>query len=251
MSDLPDDKSLLAGEYVLGALDATEMASVRQQAGADPELASAIAGWERRLAPLASLVPGVVPPPDLWARIDTAIAAEPPKAANDPGGPGLATVTAFPTAPKPRFWQAATAISLALAAAFAAVAFVPREQLARTGLVTTTPPAAPVMQVAALAPLNAPAAVFFAEVQPDGRVKLTALAPVQVPPDRDLQLWLLPSGAAAPTSLGVMPAIGNSVTLPNGPQAGAKLLISLEPRGGSPTGQPTGPVLYGGTLANL
>jgi anti-sigma-K factor RskA len=26
------------------------------------------------------------------------------------------------------------------------------------------------------------------------------------------------------------------------------LLVSLEPKGGSPTGQPTGPVLYGGQL---
>ena len=30
---------------------------------------------------------------------------------------------------------------------------------------------------------------------------------------------------------------------------GTQLLVSLEPRGGSPTGQPTGPVLYGGRLA--
>jgi anti-sigma-K factor RskA len=29
------------------------------------------------------------------------------------------------------------------------------------------------------------------------------------------------------------------------------LLVSLEPKGGSPTGQPTGPVLYGGWLVTV
>jgi anti-sigma-K factor RskA len=29
------------------------------------------------------------------------------------------------------------------------------------------------------------------------------------------------------------------------------LMVSLEPRGGSPTGQPTGPVLYAGRLTGL
>jgi anti-sigma-K factor RskA len=35
------------------------------------------------------------------------------------------------------------------------------------------------------------------------------------------------------------------------PMNGLQLLVSLEPRGGSPTGQPTGPVLYGGTLQEM
>jgi anti-sigma-K factor RskA len=77
---------------------------------------------------------------------------------------------------------------------------------------------------------------------------LTALSPDAVPPNRDLQLWLLPPNAQRPQSLGLLPASGRTVSLP-GPQAvGAQLLISLEPQGGSPTNLPTGPVLYGGAL---
>lgn len=34
-------------------------------------------------------------------------------------------------------------------------------------------------------------------------------------------------------------------------KASVVLAVSLEPRGGSPTGQPTGPVLYQGPLAAL
>jgi hypothetical protein len=49
---IPEELHVLAGEYVLGALDAGEMRAVRQQATLIPMLATAIEGWERRLAPM-------------------------------------------------------------------------------------------------------------------------------------------------------------------------------------------------------
>ena len=77
-------------------------------------------------------------------------------------------------------------------------------------------------------------------------IGLRPSAAIGVAQDRDLQLWSLPEGATRPASLGVLPAGGKQ--LPPGVQPGTKLLVSLEPKGGSPTGQPTGPVLYGGEL---
>ena len=41
------------------------------------------------------------------------------------------------------------------------------------------------------------------------------------------------------------------VALANLPATGSTLAISIEPRGGSPTGQPTGPVVAAGTLERL
>jgi anti-sigma-K factor RskA len=67
-----------------------------------------------------------------------------------------------------------------------------------------------------------------------------------VPKGRDLQLWSLPDGATVPASLGVLPADGKQVQA--SPAAGGQLLVSLEPAGGSPTGAPTGPVVYSGRL---
>ena len=93
-------------------------------------------------------------------------------------------------------------------------------------------------------------ATWMAETMPDGMIKLTAMTPVAHPSDRDLELWALPKGATKPISMGVMP--DKPVMMVAGhdmPMKGLQLLISLEPRGGSPTGQPTGPVLYGGTLS--
>ncbi|MFL5337348.1 MAG: anti-sigma factor domain-containing protein [Geminicoccaceae bacterium] len=61
------------------------------------------------------------------------------------------------------------------------------------------------------------------------------------------------SRRASPVSLGVLEQQGNNRRLLASPvQAllapGANLAVSLEPVGGSPTGQPTGPVISSGVL---
>jgi hypothetical protein len=71
-----DDIDALAGEYVLGSLDAAERAGVAARRAADRRLDAAIAAWERRLAPLSAREPGMAPPPHLLDGILTRIAAE-------------------------------------------------------------------------------------------------------------------------------------------------------------------------------
>jgi anti-sigma-K factor RskA len=66
---------------------------------------------------------------------------------------------------------------------------------------------------------------------------------ISVPSDKDLELWALAEGETKPRSLGVLPAGGRQLTAVL--LCNTQILVSLEPRGGSPTGQPTGPVLYG------
>jgi anti-sigma-K factor RskA len=85
------------------------------------------------------------------------------------------------------------------------------------------------------------------------QVEPLALATVGL--DRSLELWAIPADGR-PISLGVVPMGGKGRI--NLSQAQRDLLgtpialaVSLEPHGGSPTGQPTGPVLYQGQLAAL
>ncbi len=66
------------------------------------------------------------------------------------------------------------------------------------------------------------------------------------PPDKSYELWAVASGAA-PKSLGLVENASLSRPLPVAPK-GLTLAISLEPKGGSPTGAPTGPVVFSGTL---
>ena len=80
------------------------------------------------------------------------------------------------------------------------------------------------------------------------------LRPVKLPAiaaDKSLELWLLPPAGAAPRPLGLLTPAGLSVVLEGQDArdiAAAALAVSLEPQGGSPTGLPTGPVLYSGAV---
>ena len=79
---------------------------------------------------------------------------------------------------------------------------------------------------------------------------LRAVATGGAPSDRDFELWAIAPGAAHAQPLGIVPASGRLAlgVLPEAVRDGATLAISIEPRGGSPTGRPTGPVVFAGTL---
>ncbi len=216
----PDEAlTVLAGEYVLGTLPRDEAARVTAEADADPALADAIADWEARLAPLLSVVPAVRPPELLWPRV--AATAFGRQGRRDPES-GV-----FRSLP---FWRGATAAGL-LAAAFAGVALLAR-------------PPAPV-PVAVLGPPGAARPAFVLEAARDGSLTVLPIHPAPVPAGRDLELWSLADGAHVPRPLGVLPQGGVRLSADRLPVGPAQILVSLEPTGGSPTGLPTGPVLYG------
>ena len=68
---MTDDEDIdgLAGEYVIGTLNASERASVAARRAREPDLNAAIIDWERRLAPLTETAVPVAPPTSLFAKI--------------------------------------------------------------------------------------------------------------------------------------------------------------------------------------
>ena len=90
---------------------------------------------------------------------------------------------------------------------------------------------------------------MLATAEPNGSLIIRPSTAIPVPADKDLELWSLAQGETRPRSLGVLPPSGKQVTESLAPNT--QLLVSLEPKGGSPTGQPTGPVLYGGWLTTM
>ena len=92
-------------------------------------------------------------------------------------------------------------------------------------------------------------ASFVASISGDGRSVVTRpLVNVNLETNRALELWAVP-GAGAPRSLGLISAQGATVVQRRRVLDGtAALAVSLEPPGGSPTGAPTGPILYVGKL---
>jgi anti-sigma-K factor RskA len=223
------ERDALAGEYVLGTLDARTAARVAAALPADPALREAVAAWERKLAPLTALATPEAPPADLWDRIEATIA---PPVVRKP-----ARARRFDLW---RFW--AVGASLA-AAAFAAIAFLPQA-------------AAPPARFMAVLVTDQSQPAFAASVGANGGIHLAAMTSVsgaqpQTPTGKQLELWGMPPGAKAPTSLGLIPVQGDQLSIPAPaihPVKDMLILISVEPPGGSPTGQPTGPVVFFGRL---
>jgi anti-sigma-K factor RskA len=219
----PQEREALAGEYVVGTLDARMAAEVLAALPSHAELREAVAAWEARLAPLTELAPPEAPPPDLWRRIESALPGADP---------------APRPAPRRRFglWQGWAIGASAVAAGLAA-------------FVVLQPPPEPRLMTVLLTSRDQPA--WVVEAAPGGALTLASVNTRPVDPDRVLQLWALPQGATAPTSLGLIPAEGRLTVTPAGlrPQPGMLIEISLEPPGGSTTGRPTGPVLFIGRLS--
>ena len=223
MSGTEVDPMLVAAEYVLGVLDLGDMREAEAMIARDPAFAAEVALWERRLNPLNALVRPVPPPPAVWSRLALATGIGADRPARSGGG----------------FWRAATGVSLALAAGLALFAFLPRPP----------PPGGEQARFAgALTPMGQ-SVRFLVETRADGSLSLTSLDGTPPAAGRSFELWALPQGAAAPVSLGVWQP-GQRVMPPQSarPSAQEQLLVSDEPAGGSPTGAPTGPVLFGGKL---
>jgi anti-sigma-K factor RskA len=231
-----DEQKLVAAEYVLGVLDLTERRIVARQIERLPILAREVEDWEQRLGGLADGVAPVEPPAQTWDNIAAAIGA-PTTARAASSEPGLWQSLVF--------WRTFAIGSAALAAASVAA-------LTYVGL---APP--PTAQTPLLATLGQDSGQpgFVAAVGADGRTLTIVPAALLASDQRSMELWLIPPGDR-PHSLGLI-ARGQPVRLIVPSELAGRLTpdavlaVSLEPQGGSPTGQPTGPVIANGKLTSL
>ena len=231
MSDATDhnlpEKELLAAEYALGVLAGPERAAAQRLLERDRNFAALVAAWEERLAPWANEIAEVVPPSQVWQRISAALPA--------------------PAAPRAGLWQS-LAFWRGLSLATGALAAACLGALIYLGSVV---PKAPL--IAALDGGGKHA--FVATIDLRRGAILVVPAAYAVAADRVPELWLIAPGDK-PRSLGLIHADkAVALTIPAVLLAQATtqavLAVSLEPPGGSPTGQPTGPVIASGKLTNL
>jgi anti-sigma-K factor RskA len=229
---LSDDERPLAGEYVLGVLDADERAEVRARIAAEPAFARAVQWWETHLTPLAADVRSVEPSAGLWPRIANLI--------GDVGKPTLWNNT--------RVWRGVSAGALALAAASVAVLVLTPRQAPPPIVAPAAPPAAAEVAVISDPASSKPALVATLDHATD-KLILTPVA-MQMPVQRDAELWIIPEGQK-PISLGVIPQDKPArIAVPAGLKGlgtyTATLAVTDEPLGGSPSGDPTGSVRAAG-----
>jgi len=220
-----DLANALAAEYVLGTLPGRARRRFEAIVRADPETAAILRRWEDGLTPLAEGVAPVEPPARVWREIEARIA--PPAAAATKAGSG--------------FWKAFGMVSGGLASVL--LAFFLYISTGSRGdplfvAVLTAPDSAPRMVVS----MQAPHTLRVRMVKPWGGME-----------DKGLELWVLPKDGA-PRSLGMVHNTMGDTMIRIGPddpriQDIKALAISAEPPGGSPTKQPTGPVLCSGMVA--
>ncbi len=270
MTEAWSEREQLAADYVLGTLSAGEREAVERLAAEDAALAAMIEAWQRRLGPLDAAAPAVTPPPELWQRIAAAL---PDESARE-GGASAGNVVALRRSLTRQRW--ATAAFGTLAAGLAALLLLGPSGLGFLAL-PGQPGRAPSEPVAEAPGEEQPRRfVSLLRRDPDqpgflvevdlarGEIRARPIAPSDPARlgagavgegNRDYELWLVDRGE--PRSLGVLPhdAGGHSLRLSveqlgrAGPEAA--LAVSLEPAGGSPTGQPTGPVVFSGKLIPL
>lgn len=222
----------LAAAYVVGTLSGLARARLARAARTDTAVRAAIRAWEERLAPLAESAPPVNPSPQVWKRVTLRLGLD-----------GTPPSERVPWWGRLRFWQ-----GLAVAGFAAAVV------LGVSTLRSPEPGAAQAI-VAVLAGEDQRPALVVSMDRKSRIVTVKTVGGAPVPEDRSLELWMLPQGAA-PRSLGVVPAGGSgNLTLPALPDAALSgvtaLAVSLERKGGSPTGAPQGPVLYTGRIERM
>jgi anti-sigma-K factor RskA len=232
-----DPTDELAAAYVLGTLSAMQRREVQARLTTDAALRDAVDGWEGRLLPLTALVEAVEPSPALWSRIENAITPAPVRQ---------------PAQPRASAWQTWWS-SLGFWRAVAATGFVAASVVAllpSTGLFV---PAAPQYMVVLVAP-NGTAPGWVVQTSSANTLRLVPLGTTAVPEQRSLQFWTKADDWNAPVSLGlVQPGQPLEVKLDQLPPLVPNQLfeITLEPYNGSPTGRPTGPILYIGRAVKL
>jgi anti-sigma-K factor RskA len=235
MSDDPthehDDGTPLAAEYVLGVLDAEQRRGFEQRLAQEPALRTEVEHWERRLSELSSEVKPVEPPQQTWANIEAALN----EGVASPRSVGLWNSLAF--------WRWAAVGSAAVAATSIAA------------LLVSGPVPAPSAPLIAKLDVSGGQAGFVAAIDPARNGLTIVPASVTNVNQRVLELWLIAPGGK-PRSLGLIEAgraihINLPTDLAGHIAADTTLAVSLEPPGGSPTGQPTGPVIANGKLTNL
>lgn len=244
----PELQDRLAAEYVLGTLRGPARSRFQDMMIHDASLRIKVEAWQSRLVPMSVAIEAVRPPKRVW---DTILRRTAPQS--------------IPTAQAGLWNSLAFWRGIGLAASGATAALL-------ASLIVFAPEAprpAPAPQIVRAPASELPAAYFAVLSDPKSQKPVLAVlatrnsdqllirrldASIAVP-GKSLELWALPPGRA-PQSLGIVAALEKHTLTMNAVADRSlgdvpALAISLEPSGGSPTGAPTGPVLYTGPCVKI
>lgn len=229
-----EERDGLAAEFVLGTLTEKEDADASFRIRTDPDFKQAVEAWSRELAPLLTEATPVEPPSGLEEEIFRRIAER----RNAPDGViGLQRLL--------RRWQRFSLASAAIAAVLVVLLFgtLPRQ----IGAPAETSRYVAVLQ----ADGQVPGFIVSIDLQ---RGEISAQrAGAQPISGKSFELWAMGGSGEKPQSLGLVDEVlkipaTRLVGLNEKNLESTMLAVSLEPEGGSPAGEPTGPIMFSGKL---
>ncbi len=217
----PQLRDELCAQYVLGTLTGAARQRFSTYLRDDSDLQQRVAQWEQRLQPLAAGITPVEPSAATWRALSARLGFEEPAVKRE------------------SWWSWRPAL-----AGFALLLIVSgvllREPIRQNLLFL------PDVEVAFVDESQGPLWKVEADTGND-RLVVTALGDVPVDRAKAMELWLLRDNDQPPVSLGLLPVRNGAVISVHAAaslRSGTGFAVSLEPAGGSPTGLPTGPVLY-------
>ncbi|MET2829611.1 anti-sigma factor [Mesorhizobium shangrilense] len=223
---------LLAAEYVLGVLPANERQTASRRIDTEAVFARMVDGWEVHLSPMGAAYPEIEPPASVKVAVDRRLFASPTTAPVQTRASLWSSLA---------FWRGLATAAIAALAIYIALPYI-------------NPPVEQPRLVASLAAEGSDVKYLAVYDAAHHEVSLSHVSGERAS-GKDFELWMI-EGKNAPVSMGVIPA-GATTRLTISPAVqqklaqGAVLAVSLEPAGGSPTGQPTGPVVAAGDLKSI
>jgi len=235
----PTLRDMLASEYVLGTLTGRARVRFEKLMGQDAQLRHLVSIWEQRLAVLHEGVEPIAPSNKVWSGIQVRLGLASTKGTS-------ANLNLFSGLWQSlQFWRGLSVVATT-AAIVLSVYFTAYQQ-----------PTVLVKQYVSVITNAQQQASWLAKADlSNQQVVIKVVNEQTLPLDKAYELWMLPDGGAAPVSMGLLSpdkdkTIIISKTVITQLKSAKGLAVSLEPSGGSPTGAPTGPVLYQGKLVNF
>lgn len=218
----------LAGAYVLGTLRGRARVRFERLLADSERVRAAQQHWEDRLLPLIADLQPVTPRAQVWPKIAGRIQPQPSS-----------------TSPRRTSWRWLLAGALAVSVL-----------VGISIRLLNLPSQAPSLQSIAALGTDATHVLWdVSRTATSSALTIRALQNIATNPQSAYELWALSKNGKAPVSLGLLPRSGSIERQLTGAQRLAllsanKIAVSLEPAGGSPTGTPTGPVLYVANVVN-
>jgi anti-sigma-K factor RskA len=228
----PEDDRVLVAEYALGLLDGRERVVMAHRIETEPQLSDEMRMWQHRLSSLDGEFADMAPPAGTFGKIEHRLWG----VADKPAGWWNSLI----------LWRWATSVAAALAVvALGLNVMLPRPDA--QALAT---------QLVAALQANEGSGVEFVAFydQVSGAVRITSLSG-EAFSDKDYELWYI-KGDAPAVSMGVLP-INEKREIPldaaakAGIEAGTTLAVTLETKGGSPTGVAQGPIVAVGKVTPI